>query len=1026
VQLNLKSKVIDLRNVWNKKVLFLVALMVGLSIPGSAWGNYNFFLATSVFDVALENRNGKVPEGAQVKSFFTPPSSPGKNTTSQLDLYYSEGAAIDLETVPNTVTKVNFSLLYDFISTVGPSNAPSGTAITFTSSHSSAPGPLIFKGGEEHFTATSSIQTSQAGQGARITATDDSKNEHRTTIAAKKISISSVKAGEKTRTGGSDWAQNNNHGGGVMLVGVNYPEKSLAIPEDFNAKISPVAVQLTLESPYRWEVGSLDVWPRQKNGIKASVYTKTQYSRDAVVHFTGTPEKAEDTDFTVLGTVVDDKGVAVLTKVSKLIRITPEKVTISRLENTGRLSFLEGVEVSGTGSTEVEFKDCMPYPTLGNHNLFNSEGTPLFSIGSNRATWNGMTVTRSFTFSNRVRYDFSGTPNTKGQTRAEEFYAGGLLDGSNRSYRLDPFTVTVVGGPIAFQDIKDIAPISIPHSNTALTAITGPTSKVTSVSGGAAAIEAIALTEAAAGSSSALTLTLTNTKLTVTVAGDTLQVTGIPFIPGSDTIYVRAKTANGAAQVKPFTISVSALGTRELTLTDSGHRRGIAIGPNTKLPISLEVVGSPDLTVTGVTGVTAQLSSPAVGLKVSHRGTTVTLDGTTLAEGQVDLTISALVDGTARTLFIPVTVTTVPPAVTPELDEIAQIQITASETPLPHTITLTSTPRGAIAATALTGPKDSTGSGALACTWKGLKISVSGDKITISKDSSAAVAAPVSGTFTVKAAVTIGTTTTHAEQSFTITLSPKGTPTILAIPPLWLITEDVVDNTIKAESSAGTVDLKSVAPGNWNGLLLSVYGTSIQVLGSPLEAGSHKFTIAGTVGTTQVTGEFVIVVMGVELEPGKSSELGAPSTWKKERRDTRYDLNIPLTKEFIADFDTNKDGKLTTNELLKVIPAVKAPNAALKNADWAVNGDTLHLGLEFTPKKGHANDWYKGLYLESLTFVGSNDKTMRYAFSGGGVELEKGAFIRKKGGGGGGCDAGASFLALLVLAPLALRLRKKS
>jgi Synergist-CTERM protein sorting domain-containing protein len=62
--------------------------------------------------------------------------------------------------------------------------------------------------------------------------------------------------------------------------------------------------------------------------------------------------------------------------------------------------------------------------------------------------------------------------------------------------------------------------------------------------------------------------------------------------------------------------------------------------------------------------------------------------------------------------------------------------------------------------------------------------------------------------------------------------------------------------------------------------------------------------------------------------------------------------------------------------------------------------------------------------LESLTFIGSKGTEVLYTFKDG-VELEKITNVRKKNG-GGGCDAGVSFLTLSLLAPLVLRLRKRS
>ncbi|MDR1649414.1 MAG: hypothetical protein LBR71_04060 [Synergistaceae bacterium] len=722
-------------------------------------------------------------------------------------------------------------------------------------------------------------------------------------------------------SGGSDWAQKGGIGGGLMFVGTNYPEKAIAIPTTGiagNAKISPVLATLTLDSPYEWKIDTVSVSPPQKNGIKADVYTKTPYSAEAVVRFVGTPEKAEETVFIVSGTAVDDKGAAV--PASGQIRITPDDPNISFFESSGGLSFPDGTEVTQSKFTILVFDSLTsPHSEIANHNLFNPQGTPLF-MGSDKASWHGMTIARSFSGSS-IRYEFSGTPHTNGQTRSDVFYAGGLLRTTHQSYRLNSFTATIVGA--------------------------------------------------------------------------------------------------------------SAPKIRELTVKDSGYRGGVVIGPNTKFPVRLEVVASPDLTVTGVTGLTAQLSSSVaesdVGLKVSYKGTAVTLDAAALTEGKTTLMVSASVDGKTRGLSIPITVVTAPPppATPPKLDKIAGVCTAVYDLPFSQTVALTSTPKGIVEVTALAGPADSTSPNPLNCIWKGLKISASGDTLTIAQDDPIAIAAPVSGEFKVKATITIGTTVERVEQNFSIAIYPQGTPTIQSISPLELIMKNPVDETIQASASSGKVVLDSVDPASWNGLQLSASGSGIRVKGSPLDAGSQKFTLTGRVGPVKVTAEFAIIVADLEAVP-VGDKFAAPSTWEKERAATRYGLAIPLKKEFIANFDANKDGNLTTDELDKVLPTLKAPNAVLTDVDWDMAGDTLYVDLKFVPKKGHTEDWYKNLFLEALTFIGKKDAAAYYLFKGG-VEIEKVANLYKKDGGNGhgGCEAGSSFLALLLLAPLALRLRKR-
>jgi Synergist-CTERM protein sorting domain-containing protein len=330
----------------------------------------------------------------------------------------------------------------------------------------------------------------------------------------------------------------------------------------------------------------------------------------------------------------------------------------------------------------------------------------------------------------------------------------------------------------------------------------------------------------------------------------------------------------------------------------------------------------------------------------------------------------------------------------------------------------------------------------LSRSWNGLIVTASSSgKITIDKDPSAAASAQAQdvtalaiGTFTVTGTVTVsGGTPTPVTQTFDISYTPTTTPTGPAfntIGTIRLTTAEDTTETIDITSTAGTVTLSSVTPPSWNGLTLSTSGNTITIKGAPTIAGSQAFTVLGSVGSTpSVTGQFTIIVTDGGSQPtppaptpGSADEIGAPSTWRKERSGYHYMLTIPITKEFITRFDTNKDGTLSSTELADVTPGVTAPNANLVTWDWSVTESPMYLDLEFEPKDGHSKDWYSGVRLETLTFTDPSGNGVRYTFTGG-VELEKVANLRK--GGGGGCDAGLSLLALALLAPLALRGKKR-
>jgi Synergist-CTERM protein sorting domain-containing protein len=209
------------------------------------------------------------------------------------------------------------------------------------------------------------------------------------------------------------------------------------------------------------------------------------------------------------------------------------------------------------------------------------------------------------------------------------------------------------------------------------------------------------------------------------------------------------------------------------------------------------------------------------------------------------------------------------------INAIAALQVIDGSTTLPHTITLTSTPSGTITATDLTGPDASGMVTELSRSWNGLLVEASGNKVTIS-GAPVNVTTSTSGTFTVKATVKIGTIETPSQRTFTITLEPKGTPAFSAISPVTLPQGEAAEESIAVTSTGGTVRLSGVTPASWNGLNLSVSGSTIAINGSPTNAGSQSFMVSGTVGanTGTVTGEFTINVTespSTPTTPGGSS-----------------------------------------------------------------------------------------------------------------------------------------------------------
>jgi hypothetical protein len=1044
---DLKGQVIDLRKIWSKWVLFLMVLVVGVSVAGCAWGNYTHIYLTgispntgdNIAGLVLKNADDGVPakSSASFDLQWSPFDYPATQiTNNELTFYYSDGASADIEPDEGVARKAKFTMLYG-LRNQNPGTAGNTAGVTGAISADFSPHPTSLPASAVQFTyAVCDIATTFSNAvsidlpGANSSPYTLGARDHQyPSVISNDTQLSIVKikteANISDRTGGSD-------NDGLMYVGSWYnklPVYPAVTPPAMNLTSVDVPVNVTTTG-YAWDLDTVKVEAvgGKDNGITPVPYVPssgTKVSDTVHIRLTGQPTSVAKTDFIVSGTVVKSNKSVVLKGVSKLISVTPVQGPYVVSSPTNTLSFSsdnadEVIEIK-TDSLNLE-------GTMNNHNLYLSNGQPLFATGDTEEDFllGSMRVTVERNVGGnpvKVIYHFkaTGTQTTSGNL---EVYPGGKT--ASGDYLLDPVLLTsgtyVPPGTPTFAFTPNPLPLT-PRLTPALTAAEG---KITSTPSGVT-IEAIATTAAAAKTAATGTFTLSkleNTKLTVVASSTgTLQVSGTPEKVGSDTIYVRGKVGTTSVpDPVPFTITVGAA-----TLTPSSTPSGTVGATWTDSPITISSAAG---AVTGLSfsSTSSLLSTTWNGLTLTISGNSVTISGTPSVSGTPSIPIYGKAGGFdaqgSIKLNIAAASTTPPVTTAPSLNAIAGVQITVDgSTPLTQTIPITSTPAGTVSITHLTGPSGSTSLGNLSCQWKGLTVSVTGTNITITGKPDD-VTASIDGEFSIVGTVTIGAAVTPVTQDFTITLAPKGTPTISPISALTVTVGEEVEKTITVQSSSGTVSLTGVTPTSWNGLTLTTSGSLVSVAGTPQDEESEKFTVTGIVDGKTVTGEFTINVVAKTVAPpaGDSDELGVPSSWQKERSGTSYTLSIPITKEFIDRFDADGDGKLTSDELASITPRVTGPYATVDSVDdWSVKGNILSVELGFTPKEGHEKDWYKDLFLEDLTFTGTNGKSARYDFEDG-VELEKVSNGSVRKGGGGGCEVGASLLALALLAPV---VRKK-
>ncbi|MDR1515962.1 MAG: hypothetical protein LBS45_09715 [Synergistaceae bacterium] len=218
-------------------------------------------------------------------------------------------------------------------------------------------------------------------------------------------------------------------------------------------------------------------------------------------------------------------------------------------------------------------------------------------------------------------------------------------------------------------------------------------------------------------------------------------------------------------------------------------------------------------------------------------------------------------------------------------------------------------------------------------------------------------------------------------------------------------------------ASDGTAGTAGAHVRIWNGLTLTASGGKITITGTPEKAGDAKFTLAGTIGTDNVT---ATLTLSVKSAPASANLFSNWTAWTLNPNIAARTatLDIPVTSEFVAAFGTG--GKVTTADIKAVGLDVDSPYAALKEpVKFAiVSGGTygtLRLTLEFDqPASGHANDWYEDIEIDLIEVTGANNATKWSSYASNPIALDDLKQTGGSTGSGGGCDAGFAGAALLL------------
>ena len=1050
---------------------------MALALGGTAWAAFTHFETTGVSGIVLKNNttdqknNGAV---FQYRPLERRVSVLAPSSAYDLYLYFSDGAKWE-STPAQIVSNIDFTLNYVLMndSSQGTPSHDNDATVEFYDGNGGAfilplknPWNLSADKALPSFSASYNMHTiGTVNPFVRIQNKATIKKVDDVYVVPTRFNATTAidTASGGVNEGGSGSRLLSNASYGNLFLNSNYgfsnPGDNPLIPASLKVTVS--AQRNSAPDDVYWHIKPIDNATRVSEYVKITTLSTgnanglsglvrenqayraapaAQYSLDQQLYleFSGKPvTTGVHPEFTITGTMADMflPATAPTDRLSNVQTYLQLPTPIDSGINLDKysLSFVRDREyVLGEGLAVMYTSSTAPLTTYGafrqliDADIFDDKGRTLITFdGNNVGYWNGMRVERSFhqnTITNGtenrargVTFTFSGTPTATVDTK---FYIGartrGTIPAANDAngnfsgpFLFGPVAVKVIGPTTTTPELRanpDIMSMVVGTNETKTAAITNAST------GSAVNITSISRSDTVAGSS----LSDTWHSLSISVSGSTVTVSGNPDSVGSQTFYIYDGTG---AKPAPLTINVTSPSAASLIPT----------------PATISGIVSKDLTTksvaissaSGTATVTAVSPTKWNGLTLSYSGSNVTISGVPDAKMKETFNVNASVNGvpanpTSFTIDI-----AAQPALTLTPNSVSGVAGTSLGEKLISVGASGAT--GTIEVTGLTQSSSTTGK---SIKWNDLTISASGSTITVtgtpatSDSTDITVSGTVGGTAASTATLRISVATAGTPQLQLDSSAASATVGSAMTTKTFNVTGSIAGTVVVNGVTGGTQTSVS-KDFTWKGLAIKTDGTKVTVSGTPTETGSGTFTVSGTVGgVTAQTATFTVTISAASAPTLFQSS----ASWKANRTDYSYELWIPVTSAFVTAFDANKDGKVTKDELQKVLADMNHPYASLISTVFdMINDDgsaygTLYLKSNFNPASGHTADWYVNMILKGLDIIGTNGTTYGNDFSN--IVLESIQRYHESSGGSSGCDAGFGALALLALGA-AVVLRKK-
>lgn len=1065
----------------SRSFLVLSVLAIVLALAGIAWANYDRFDTTDVDNIVLRNSAGEdlrtkanAIYNVNLSAINTADSANGSRF--KVTLNYADGYAWESSPVTDEVKKIDFDLTYQLMNGDKQGSLENAEDAKITFGFGKLGASFVVPG--ERDLSVDKLLDATSSFTANFTMNEPASN----TVESANDPHVNVRRTSGTKSLNTDIAVNRylatttvlngayggtvDTGSGSTIIGeASYGKLFLnsyyGLRNPKNNPLIPGVLRVNLRAVKNGAVGVAywhikpvanyltitEATSASANGLSGSVYDGLKENDAQEYHvingnyslsdtlnlqFTGKPiSTARIPEFHVKGTLADQVvGTAPtdrLQDVSTFVRLP--QVLDSKID-LNAYEFIFDKDVETAYHLTVAYKNGEPttygiFMNINDANLFDAGGNPIFDAGVVTVPWwNGMTITRSLTQPittggyRGIQFAFSGAPTS--YNHASDLFVGART----RATPTSGVTPVEISGPFLFgpvtMTVKGVTPVTpeLRATPASVSMLAGTTDTKTAAITNATTGNAVNITGISTSSTThSGSLSLTWNDLTIarsTSDTSVITVSGKPTAAGSHTVYVYDGTT---AKPAPLTIYVTSPSAATITPTPAAITGIVSKDLTTKSVGISSTSGTP--TVTGV--------SPTKwnGLTLSYSGSSVTISGVPDATGKETFNVNALVNGvqanpTSFTIDI-----AAQPALILSPNSLSGVAGTSLGEKLISVGALTGS--GAVEVTGLTQSSSTTGK---SIKWNDLTISASGSTITVTGTPGAADSTDITVSGTVG-----GTTATSA--TLRISVAAAGTPQLQLDSSAASATvgSAMATKTFTVTGSlAGAIVVNGVTGGTqttvskeftWKGLTIKTDGNKVTVSGTPTETGSATFTVSGTVGgVTAQTAAFTVTI----TQAASPTLFQSSSSWKANRTDYSYELWIPVTSAFVNAFDANKDGKVTKNELQKVLADMNHPYASLISTVFdMINDDgsaygTLYLKSNFNPANGHTADWYINMILKGLDIIGANGTTYGNDFSN--IVLEAIQRYYDSGGSSSGCDAGFGALALLALGA-AVVLRKK-